>query len=216
MERIINVEKMRSLINRTSGEKITDFEISLIEEGVRTILCGGSLKLSMVEYLENIGVINLNSAIDLKNMNLEVQNRIRVKIKSLKLNDYQSEWDYKGLSKNSNFFGTQRDWNQNLLTEILKISAKIHKKVLNGGANFIIVNPATDSVIESFDFFNQNYEEFVGYSFLGKIGGGRFDVISSINIVDENEIVVCRKEVGQTIEDAISQGNFGVIKILGL
>ncbi len=216
MERIINVEKMRSLINRTSGEKITDFEISLIEEGVRIILCGGSLKLSMVEYLENIGVINLNSAIDLKNMNLEVQNRIRVKIKSLKLNDYQSEWDYKGLSKNSNFFGTQRDWNQNLLTEILKISAKIHKKVLNGGANFIIVNPATDSVIESFDFFNQNYEEFVGYSFLGKIGGGRFDVISSINIVDENEIVVCRKEVGQTIEDAISQGNFGVIKILGL
>ena len=51
---------------------------------------------------------------------------------------FRARWDYKGLSNNANFFGTQKDWNQTLITRVNELSAQIHKATLRGGANWIV------------------------------------------------------------------------------
>ncbi len=49
---------------------------------------------------------------------------------------FRARWDYKGLSNNANFFGTQKDWNQTLITRVNELSAQIHKSTLRGGCLF--------------------------------------------------------------------------------
>ena len=39
---------------------------------------------------------------------------------------FRARWDYAGLSNNTSFFGTQKDWNQTLVTRINEVSAQIH------------------------------------------------------------------------------------------
>jgi|ERR1035437_351237 hypothetical protein len=47
------------------------------------------------------------------------------------------EWDYAGLKNNSNFFGTQSDWNQTLISVVNMVSLDIHKTLQNGGADTV-------------------------------------------------------------------------------
>lgn len=64
-------------------------------------------------------------------------------------------WDYNGLRKQSNpYYGTQKDWNQTLITKVNQISAQIHKAVLRGGASWIVVSPEISAVLDDLEYFH--------------------------------------------------------------
>ena len=64
-------------------------------------------------------------------------------------------WDYNGLRKQSSpYYGTQKDWNQTLITKINQISAQIHKAVLRGGASWIVVSPELSAVLDDLEYFH--------------------------------------------------------------
>lgn len=64
-------------------------------------------------------------------------------------------WDYNGLRKQSTaYYGTQKDWNQTLITKINQISAQIHKSTLRGGASWIVVSPEVSAVFDDLEYFH--------------------------------------------------------------
>ncbi len=64
-------------------------------------------------------------------------------------------WDYDGLRNQDNVYhGTQKDWNQTLITRISQISAQIHKAVLRGGASWIVVSPEVSAVLDDLEYFH--------------------------------------------------------------
>jgi hypothetical protein len=66
-----------------------------------------------------------------------------------------SRWDYNGLRKQSNtYYGTQKDWNQTLITKINQISAQIHKSTLRGGATWVVVSPEISAVFDNLEYFH--------------------------------------------------------------
>lgn len=66
-----------------------------------------------------------------------------------------SRWDYNGLRKQSNtYYGTQKDWNQTLITLINQISAQIHKSTLRGGATWVVVSPEISAVFDNLEYFH--------------------------------------------------------------
>ena len=67
---------------------------------------------------------------------------------------FRAKWDYKGLSNNANFFGTQKDWNQTLITRINELSAKIHKSTLRGGANWVVCSAEAGAIFDDLEYFH--------------------------------------------------------------
>lgn len=66
-----------------------------------------------------------------------------------------TRWDYDGLRKQStNYYGTQKDWNQTLITKINQISAQIHKSTLRGGASWVVVSPEVSAVLDDLEYFH--------------------------------------------------------------
>ncbi|MFW6273099.1 MAG: hypothetical protein ACOC2U_04910 [bacterium] len=64
-------------------------------------------------------------------------------------------WDYNGLrNQTSTYYGTQKDWNQTLITKINQISAQIHKATLRGGASWIVVSPEVSAVFDDLEYFH--------------------------------------------------------------
>ena len=64
-------------------------------------------------------------------------------------------WDWNGLRKTTNpYYGTQKDWNQTLMTRINQISAQIHKAVLRGGASWVVVSPEISAVLDDLEYFH--------------------------------------------------------------
>ena len=64
-------------------------------------------------------------------------------------------WDYNGLRKQStSYYGTQKDWNQTLITKINQISAQIHKAPLRGGASWVVVSPEVSAVFDDLEYFH--------------------------------------------------------------
>jgi len=64
-------------------------------------------------------------------------------------------WDYNGLRKQTNvYYGTQKDWNQTLMTKINQISAQIHKSTLRGGATWVVVSPEVSAVFDDLEYFH--------------------------------------------------------------
>lgn len=69
---------------------------------------------------------------------------------------WKARWDYNGwqrLATTSTVY-TQKDWNQTLMTKINQISAQIQKSTLRGGANFIIVSPEINAVLNDLEYFH--------------------------------------------------------------
>lgn len=66
---------------------------------------------------------------------------------------FEARWDYAGLKNNANFFGTQKDWNQTLITRINELSAQIHKATLRGGANWIICSAEAGAIFDDLENF---------------------------------------------------------------
>ena len=68
---------------------------------------------------------------------------------------WTSRWDYNGLRRQSTaYYGTQKDWNQTLVTKINQISAQIHKATLRGGASWIVVSPEVSAVFDDLEYFH--------------------------------------------------------------
>ena len=69
---------------------------------------------------------------------------------------WQLRWDVNGWRRMASFSTnyTQKDWNQELITCINKISAQIHKSTLMGGANFIVVSPEISAVFDNLEYFH--------------------------------------------------------------
>lgn len=49
---------------------------------------------------------------------------------------------------------TQKDWNQELMSCINRISAQIHKATLRGGANFIVVSSEISALLDNLEYFH--------------------------------------------------------------
>ena len=69
---------------------------------------------------------------------------------------WTARWDYNGLRKQgtSQYYGTQKDWNQTLITKINQISAQIHKATLRGGASWVVVSPEISAVFDDLEYFH--------------------------------------------------------------
>jgi hypothetical protein len=68
---------------------------------------------------------------------------------------WTSRWDYNGLRRQTTaYYGTQKDWNQTLVTKINQISAQIHKATLRGGASWIVVSPEVSAVFDDLEYFH--------------------------------------------------------------
>ena len=69
---------------------------------------------------------------------------------------WTARWDYNGLRKQgtSQYYGTQKDWNQTLVTKINQISAQIHKATLRGGASWVVVSPEISAVFDDLEYFH--------------------------------------------------------------
>ena len=68
---------------------------------------------------------------------------------------WTNRWDYNGLRRQSTaYYGTQKDWNQTLVTKINQISAQIHKSTLRGGASWIVVSPEVSAVFDDLEYFH--------------------------------------------------------------
>jgi hypothetical protein len=68
---------------------------------------------------------------------------------------WTARWDYNGLRNQSTaYYGTQKDWNQTLITKINQISAQIHKSTLRGGASWIVVSPEVSAVLDDLEYFH--------------------------------------------------------------
>jgi len=67
---------------------------------------------------------------------------------------FRARWDYNGLANNANFFGTQKDWNQTLITRINELSAQIHKATLRGGANWVVCSAEAGAIFDDLEYFH--------------------------------------------------------------
>ena len=68
---------------------------------------------------------------------------------------WTARWDYNGLRRQNNtYYGTQKDWNQTLVTKINQISAQIHKATLRGGASWVVVSPEVSAVFDDLEYFH--------------------------------------------------------------
>ncbi len=67
---------------------------------------------------------------------------------------FRARWDYAGLSNNTSFFGTQKDWNQTLVTRINEVSAQIHKATLRGGATWIVCSAEAGAIFDDLEYFH--------------------------------------------------------------
>jgi hypothetical protein len=71
---------------------------------------------------------------------------------------WSAKWDSKGYDKkilNGGVIGiTRKDYNQELITEINKISARINKSTLRGGANWIVVSPEISAIFNDLEYFH--------------------------------------------------------------
>jgi hypothetical protein len=71
---------------------------------------------------------------------------------------WSAKWDSKGYDKkilNGGVIGiTRKDYNQELITEINKLSARINKSTLRGGANWIVVSPEISAIFNDLEYFH--------------------------------------------------------------
>ena len=90
---------------------------------------------------------------------------------------FRARWDYAGLSNNTSFFGTQKDWNQTLITRINELSAQIHKATLRGGASWIVCSAEAGAVFDDLEYFHvdgsaspENEKYNLGIEKIGQLG----------------------------------------------
>lgn len=106
-------------------------------------------------------------------------------------------WDYQGLKNGTagkNFLGTQKDYNQTLITKINQIAAQIQKATLRSGTSWMVVSPEVSAVLDDLEYFhvsNASPEENKYNAGIEKIGSlsGRYTVYKD-NYAPHNVILV--------------------------
>lgn len=90
---------------------------------------------------------------------------------------FKARWDYQGLQNNANFFGTQKDWNQTMITRINELSAQIHKATLRGGANWVVCSAEAGAIFDDLEYFHvdtsaspENEKYNLGVEKIGNLG----------------------------------------------
>lgn len=73
-----------------------------------------------------------------------------------KLAPWKLRWDVNGWRRQAAYSTnyTQKDWNQELVVAINKISAQINKATLRGGANFIVVSSEVSAIFDNLEYFH--------------------------------------------------------------
>lgn len=211
MEKIINTERMRSLLSKDSSARVSDFEIYLIQEGVKQILINNKINDAMLKFLEDNEIVKKNATIKLLNDSSKEKQRELKKL--LKIPRITKVWDYSGLISNSNFFGTQKDWNQSLAFRINEVSAYIHERTGNSGCNIMIVHPSVTPIIDYLEYYKSYGTIYDNCEPIGEFGS-RYLVFCSMEIVDRDEILLIKKESDESLEDSFKKGDYGIIKIL--
>lgn len=211
MEKIINAERMRSLLGKDSPARVSDFEVYLIQEGVKQILIENKKNSAMLKLLEDYEIVEKKSTLSLLN-NLSKEKQKELK-RMLKFPRITKIWDYAGLKNNNNFFGTQKDWNQSLAFRINEISAYIHERTGNSGCNIMIVHPSVTPIIDYLEYYKSYGIIYDNGEPIGEFGS-RYLVYCSMEIVDRDEILLIKKESEESLEDSFKKGDYGIIKIL--
>ena len=132
------------------NKSISGIEKHLIQEGLKQILLGTgpidfstpgisyrTITPSLEGFMLDLGVITKDN---------HIENELETKQEFL-------TWNYKGLTNNANFFGTQRDWNQTLVTRINELYSKSIREE-DGPFNCIITSPEVASIIEDLEYFH--------------------------------------------------------------
>jgi len=88
---------------------------------------------------------------------------------------YRTTWDYSLANATYSGFQTQKVHNQSLVTEINRVSAKIHKETLRGGANWIVCSSEISAILEDLDTFkapnvSDEMQFNMGIESVGQIG----------------------------------------------
>lgn len=64
-------------------------------------------------------------------------------------------WDYNApRNQTATYYGTQKDYNQTLVTKINQIAAQIAKATLRGTASWIVVSPEVSAVLDDLEYFH--------------------------------------------------------------
>ena len=73
-----------------------------------------------------------------------------------KVAPWQSRFDVNGWRRMAAFSTnyTQKDWNQELMTQVNQISAQINKATLRGGANWIVVSAEISALLDNLEYFH--------------------------------------------------------------
>lgn len=143
----INTDKVREHLS-DENKTISGIEKHLIQEGLKQILLGtGPVTVSTPGNDNCIRTVTPSMESFLNDLNIiNKENNIEVKPEFL-------TWNFKGFSNNPNFFGTQRDWNQTLITRVNELYAKTMRKE-DGPFNCIVTSPEIASIIEDLEYFH--------------------------------------------------------------
>lgn len=214
MKTKINSMVLNQFVGESNEKKISQFQKHLIQEGVKQFVLEDLCSDVMFEYLKDLGIIENDGFLDLLKIKCEENQKFLKNILTNKIATL--DWDYNGATNNVNFFGTQQDWNQTLITVINTISAVIHRKTLSGGANLLIVSPEIEPIIQNLSYMIYDYKEFAGYCKLGTLGK-RYSIISSTLITEPDVIIVARAILSdKNIKKTEIENYFGTIDILNL
>ena len=108
-----------------------------------------------------------------------------------------ARWDYQGLKNGTagqNFLGTQKDYNQGLITKINQIAAQIQKATLRNGSAWLVISPEVSAIFDDLEYFhvsNAAPEENKYNMGIEKVGtlSGRYTVYKD-NYAPHNVILV--------------------------
>jgi hypothetical protein len=116
---------------------------------------------------------------------------------------FQNSWDASGYKNNVNFWGTQTDWNQTLVTKMNEISAQIHMSTLLGGADTAETHSSNMNFIRCFEYYNE----------LTKKIGNRFDVIIN-DLIDKDLVLVYKNNnIPLSFPEGKIKMTMGIVKI---
>lgn len=170
----LNSDKIREVL-ADKNTNISGIEKHLIQEGLKQITLGtgpihvevpggGSISTitpSLERYLLDAGIVEketklakgtiFDGVLDAINSNRQPDALVSGAPSKI---EFES-WDYKGLLNNAQFFGTQRDWNQTLLSTIVRKDMK-HLKKTNEHFNCLIVSSNVGLIFDSLEYFYED------------------------------------------------------------
>ena len=115
-------------------------------------------------------------------------------------------WNYK---QSSGTYGvlTQKDWNQQLIVEINRISAQIFKSTLMGGANTIVIHKNLLSLFYDLEYFDEKTMQL----------GGRYQIIID-NTVQHNKVLLYNKSnnliIAEPTDDGLTRFNVNTTGVI--